>query len=199
MGVYYDIYTEALFNGTWRNIDAHVLRLDGTTRLAPIIWGQSWLWEALQELSDDTYAIEFDKLADGTKAVFGDSKHAKEFRFEAVDFQTAIKDKIKSSPARHGYVNRVCIEIFQIGETDHLEEWITPADYAKLDKEEQREYSYYEWDDRDGWYAIFKRIAGRVDFLVDSFNDSGVPAAMFNDLEETQVKAKDVRLIIVQS
>jgi len=199
MGTYYDIYAEIRFNGVWINIDNRILGLDGKVHHAPLISGQSWLWEALQELSEDIYVVPFDKLADGTKEVFSNIEQAKEHKFEAVDFQTAIKDKIKSSPARRGYVNRICIEMFQTGETDHIEEWLTPADYADLEKPEQQDYSYYEWDDRDGWYAIFKQVAGRVDFLVDSFNDCGIPYEMYKNLDETDMKTKDVRLIITQS
>jgi len=153
----------------------------------------------MQELSEDIYIIEFDKLADGTKAVLGDTEHARERRIEAVDFQTAIKDKIKTSPARRGYVYRSSIAMFQTGEINCLDEYITPFDYAKLDKEQQQEYSYYEWDDRDGLYEFFKRIAYRVDFLVCSFNDCNVPYEMYKGLAEKEIKEKDVRLIIVQN
>ena len=197
MGVYYDIYTEARFNGAWLNIDSRVLGLDGKTHHAPLMWGQSWLREALQKLSDDTYAVAFDKLADGTKAKLGEYRAGR--RIEAVDFQTAIKDRIKSSPLRRGFVYRHSIASFQTGEIDCIEEWLTPADFAELDKEEQHEYSYYEWDDRDGWYAVFKQIACRVKFLVNSFNDCGIPSEMYKDLTETEIKEKDVRLIIVTS
>lgn len=199
MGVYYDIYAEVRLNGVWLNIDSHVLGLDGKTRHAPLITGQSWLWEIIQELSEHTYIVSFDKLADGTKAVFNDTERLSERTFEAVDFQTAIKDRIKSFPARRGYVARNSIEMFQTGEIDRIEEWITPFDYAQLEKTEQQEYSYYEWNDRDGWYAVFMQMANRIDFLVTNFNDSGIPFEMRNNLDEKQIKEKDVRLIIVKS
>jgi len=199
MAVNYDIYTEVLFNGKWINIDSRVQRLDGKVSIVPIIWGKSWLWEAIQELTSHAYSISFDKLSDGTKSVLRVGEDTKNLSFESVDFQTAIKDRIKSSPSRRGYVHHSSIAMFQTGEVDNIEVSLTPADYTKVDKEEQREYSYYEWDDREGWYAIFQKIAHRVDFLVDSFNNCGVPFEMFDDLDSTEVKAKDIRLIIIRN
>jgi len=199
MGVYYDIYTEVLFNGNWINIDSRVLGLDNKLHHAPVIAGQSWMREALNELSDFTYFVEYDKLADGTKSVWDNVEHTKDRRFEAVDFQTAIKDRVMSSPTRRGYVNRSHIAMFQTREIDSIEWCLTPGDFAELDKEEQREYSYYEWDDREGWYAIFKEIAYRVDFLVDAFNDRGIPYEMYKKLYEKEIYAKNVRLVVVTS
>ena len=197
MGVEYNIYTEVLLNGTWLNIDNRVLGLDNKIHTAPVIWGKSWLWEALHELSSDVYAIEFEKLSVGTKAILEEDVYTNNRRYETVDFQTAIKDKTNSSPSRIGYVYRSSIVAFQTGEIDCIEEFLTPGDYAELDKDEQKEYSYYEWDDREGWFAIFKTIAYRVDFLVDNFNNCGVSYEMYDDLDERQIKAKNVRLIIV--
>ena len=37
MGVYYDIYTEVLFNGNWINIDSRILGLDNKLHHAPVI------------------------------------------------------------------------------------------------------------------------------------------------------------------
>jgi len=199
LGVYHNIYTEVLFNGKWINIDSRVLGLDGKIRTTSLMWGKSWLHEAVEELSEQAYDVTFDKLADGTKEMLGGYESASERSFEAVDFQTAIKDKIKSSPARRGYVYRSDIATFQIGEIDCIEWWITPADYEKLDKEEQQEYSYYEWDDRDGWYCVFKQIAYKVGFLVENFNDRGIPLEMYGNLDEKEIKAKDVRLVITRS
>jgi len=199
MGTYYDIYTEVQLNGAWLNIDCRIMRLDGKIRIAPILSGQSWVWEMLQMLSSDTYCIPYDKLSDGTKSVFNEPGETYADSFEVVDFQTAIKDKIKFSPSRRGYVHHSHIAMFQTGEIDNIEAFLTPVDFAELDKAEQREYSYYEWDDRDGWYEAFKKIESRVNFLVSSFNDFGVPFEMYKDLNEGRLKTKDVRLVIVKS
>jgi len=198
MGRYYDIYAEVSFNGKWVNIDSRVLGIDGKIHHAPVIWGQSWLGEAIDELSDHSFFVNYDNLSDGTKSKLGGNDGVETKRLEAVDFQTAIKDRIKSSPARRGYVFRSSIACFQIGEIDSLDECISPYDYAKLDKAEQCEYSYYEWDDRDGWYAVFKEIASRVEYLVNNFNDFGIPYEVSKNLDETRVKEKDVRLVIVR-
>ena len=197
MGVDRSIYTEAFFNGTWVNIDCRVLGIDDKMYLAPVMKGRSWLREALDEISNETYTIGYGELADGTKTNGNFPENTDNLQFETINYQTVIKDKIKPSPTRHGFVCRSEIAMFQTGEIDCIERWITPFDYANLDKEEQQNYSYYEWDDREGWYVVFKQIISRVDFLVDNFISYGIPCELSKNLTGKSREVKNVRLIIV--
>ncbi|SHH56966.1 hypothetical protein SAMN02745823_00323 [Sporobacter termitidis DSM 10068] len=175
MGVYYDFYSEVLVDNKWVNIDSYVLGLDGEYHHCLTISGKSYLREAID--NSDEYNHE-----------------VKTRKFEAFDFQTAIKDQLRGPPIMRGFVDRHYIAAFQRRDIDSIEEWLTATDYASLDKPEQQAYSYYEWDDREGWYAVFKSLAARIEVLVENFNNYRI-----KDMRSINVKAKDVRVVICVS
>jgi len=200
MGVYYDFYSEVLVANEWVNIDSYVLGLDGECHHCPTMSGQSYLRDAIDKLSEYSYYLSFDELSEGTRSdLLSDNsdeynREVKTRNFEAFDFQTAIKDQLRGSPIMRGFVDRHYIAAFQRRDIDSIEEWLTAMDYANLDKPEQQAYSYYEWDDREGWYAVFKSLAARIEVLVENFNNYGI-----QDMGSINVKAKDLRVVICVS
>lgn len=205
MSVYHDFYAEVLFNGKWQNIDSHVLGLDNEIHHCPVIGGKSYLRDMLDELSEEIYLVPYEKLSNETQNALTQSidieyiTRVQSQTYEVLDYQTAIKDRIKESPVMRGYVTRISIAMFRRGEIDSIEDWLTPDDYAVLDKSEQIAYSFFEWDDRDGWYPALKQIAVRVEILVDNFNECGIPYAFRDTFDTREIKTKDVRLVIRRS
>lgn len=205
MGVYYDFYTEVSFNGRWINIDSHILGLDNKLHHCPVICGQSYLRDMLDELSAEIYSVPFEKSAEGTQTALTQSissdylDQVRSKIYDVIDYQTAIKDRVKESPIMRGYVSRVLIAMFRRSEIDDIDDWLTPDDFAMLDKSEQVQYSYFEWDDRGGWRPTLKRVVERVGFLVDNFNEFGIPYELSKNLDVRSIKEKDVRLIVRQS
>lgn len=213
MGIYYSIYAEARVGNKWYNISPMMKNKKGEYRAQPVISGQSWLREAVDELEDQSYMCgRPDDLSEEIRAIYNQDDDAdagfgkKEYTYKryysqtlfVVNYGKTVKSRVKENrPTRYqGYVNKHCLAAYEIGEVDDIANWIHATEYEKLSPKEKKDYAYYEWNEYADWYGIYSDLVNKVDSLLAFFQEwasYNIPDA---DIDEKLPSADYVRLIV---
>lgn len=213
MGVYHYIYAEVKVGNKWYNLSPLMRDSDGEIKVQPVLYGQSWLREAVDEMRELCYAHgrphdlseelrkvfphDDDEVAE---SIWHDMTYKDYYRqtLFVINYGKEIKSRVKEGrPTRYqGYVSKYNLSSYEIGEVEDIVNWIHPTEYEKLSAEEKKEYTYYEWDEWDDWYAAFVKIVRRVDCLLELFRDWCFHHAKDANLDERTPTADYVRLIV---
>lgn len=216
MGTDYVIYAEARVGDKWYNICPMRKGVDGEMVVLPIVEGRTWLREAVDELDEYSYACgRLPDFSEEIKSIFNEDdnedagygfseinfkEHYRQMMFIA-NYGKTIKKRIKEGrPTRYcGYVSKYALTEFEIGESDHISNWIHKCEYDLLDDEDKEEYTYYEWNEWGDWYGVFSKIATTVDVLLDLFTQWSYSELTDFSREDRIPSAEDVRLIVYRS
>lgn len=216
MGVDYVIYAEARVGDKWYNICPLRKGTDGKLTVLPIAEGRSWLREAVDELDEYSYACgRQPDFSEEIKCIFNEDdnedagygipeinmkEHYRQM-MSIANYGKTIKKRVKEGrPTRYcGYVSKYALTEFEIGESDHISNWIHKCEYDKLDDEGKEEYTYYEWNEWGDWYGVFSKIATTVDVLLNLFAQWSSSELTDIDREDRIPSAEDVRLIVYRS
>ncbi len=216
MSVYYSIYAEVRVGNQWYNISPLMRKSDGEVKAQPILSGQSWMKEAIDELEDASFMLgrptdisaelknifshEDDEVAENFSRNITYKQYYNQTLF-VVNYGKAVKSRIKADkPTRYqGYVDKHCLAAFELGEVEYIANWVHPNEYAKLSADEKKEYTYYEWNEYDDWYTVYVDLVKKVDCLLDFFKEWAFANIKDANLDELSPSADYVRLIIERS
>ncbi len=213
MGTYYSIYAEVHVGDKWYNISPLARRENGDVRAQPIIYGQSLLRDAYEELEEDCYMRGRPAdISDELKQIFNHEDDEicdyflrdmtyKQYYSQTlfvVNYGKHVKSRVKENkPTRYqGYVEKHCLAAYELGEVEDIHNWIHPTEYEKLSPRAKKEYVYYEWDEWGDWYAVYVDLVKKVDCLLDFFKDWGFYNIKCDNLDERYPSADYVRLIV---
>lgn len=212
MGVYYTIYAEVKVGSKWYNLCPMMKTKEGEYRARPVIYGQSLIREAYEELKGTSYACgrpqdiseELRQIfhhddEDKVEGFFRDMTYKQYYNqvLCLVNYGKAVKSRVKPDRQTRyrGYVDKHNLAAYEIGETEDILNWIHPTEYDKLSEEDKKEYAYYEWNMWGDWYGVYADLINKVDALLSIFNDwswENLPG----NIDETRPSADYVRLIV---
>ncbi len=213
MSVYYSIYAEVRVGNKWYNISPLMRVSDSDVKAQPIISGQSWMREAIDELEEACFMRGRPAdISDELKKVFSheDDEVTEHFIHDmtykdyyrqtlfVVNYGKSVKSRVKANkPTRYqGYVYKHCLSAYELGEVDYIANWVSSNEYAELSNEEKQEYTYYEWNEWGDWYAVYVEIVRKVDCLLDFFKEWAFWNIKDANSDELSPSADYVRLIV---
>ncbi len=216
MSVYYSIYAEVRVGSKWYNLSPLMRNADGEVKARPVIIGQSWMKEAVDELeeacfmhgkpadiSDELKKVFCHEDDEITEHFFHDMTYKDYYRqtLFVVNYGKSVKSRVKANkPTRYqGYVYKHCLSAYELGEVDYIANWVSSNEYAELSNEEKQEYTYYEWNEWGDWYAVYTDLVQKVDCLLDFFKEWAFGNIKDANLDELSPTADYVRLIVEQS
>ena len=213
MSVYYEMYAEIKIKDAWCALGPFVQKQDGSFKFESLYWAQSVFRRIDDELRDHVIAWGLpEDASQELLANFHDQNEDLDWWGKpttyreyydncvySVDFEKAVASKIIRNRffKYRGYVFKHTIASFECGEIEDIDYWYTKEEYDALEKDEQREYAYFEWNNADDEYGIYCDIKQKVDHLKEwfingiSYSGDGVT---WKDLECTPI-----RLIVCRS
>lgn len=168
MSVYYDLYLEGMFEGRWICLDRFAKKPDGQMVHCPLMTGQSIIRELLDDI--DCWDIDLETLSPDVRERFEGAVEESWFRPACRSFDL---EAIRVPLGKHEYeryVHKEDLNAFENQELDSIDYWLTEAEYAALDAEERRLYTYHRWDSPWGTFAVKRRLMERVKDAVDCYN-----------------------------
>ena len=210
MGRYYRVFAEAKVKEKWVNFNPCIVDLGGKVKLIPLIgYEQSTFYEAYDEMEDFSWHqgyprdlsaemndyLEPDKEIDwfGKMKLKRDAYHSMVY---TVRYSEVKKRLRKDKRTKYdGYVDKKTKAAHEIGEIQEVYEWLDDKQYRELTPEEQKKYSYYEWDDDLSWYPSFKKIERHIDSMKYWFAEHARVDGY--DWDDTYVSDSDIRLIVI--
>ena len=213
MSVYYEIYAEIKIKDTWCALGPFAQKQDGSFEFESLYWAQSVFRCIDDELRNHVIAWGLPENAsqellshfcDLNEEMdwWGNPMTYREYYSNCIycaDFDKAIASKVIRNRffKYHGYVFKHTIASFECGEIEDIDYWYTKEEYDALEKNEQREYAYYEWNNLGDEYGIYCEIKQKVDYLKEWFINgirSSNGKVTWEDLEYTPI-----RLIVCRS
>ena len=213
MGVYYSIYAEVRVGNKWYNISPLIRDNDGEAHVQPVMSGQSYMKDAIDELYHDSYMRgRPENLSDELKKVYKHENHeTSEYLWRnmtygeyydqtlfVVNYGKCVKSRVKSTKSTryHGYVDKFCLSEYEIGTTESIYCWISEEQYKELPDDEKQGYVYYEWNEWYDWYGVYAKLVDRVDCLLAFFREWCFFNIKDADPDERSPTADYVRLIV---
>ena len=212
MGTYYAIYAEVRVNNKWYNLNPLLQRPNGKLDVCPVIAGRNWLREAYEELEEYRYSCGRPAdISDEVRTVFchDDTEpydphlHIDTYKdfydrsIFMVNYGKSVKSRVKKhKPTRYqGYVSKVSLAAYELDEYDTIGHWLTAKEYENLSAREKKSYTYFEWNEPQDWYGIYKTIVDNVDCMLRYFIDWAEHTINAN-YDESHPTADFVRLIV---
>ncbi len=207
MGVEYRVFAEVNIDGKWYNLSPNFIKKDGSPVTGPLFWACSDFSPVNYDLRDfclfrgvpDDMSGELKDLLHAD-ADFDDSLYrAKTWReyykntMYCVNFAQAVVPHVKKEKQfkYEGYVLKYELAAFECEDLDEFTEWLTQEEYDELEKDEQRLYAFYRWNDYSGKYWIYNTIAQRVWVLCDLFEEicsKDIGGSIWHGIADSQVR-----------
>ena len=210
MGRYYRVFAEAKVKDKWVNFNPYIVDLGGKVKLIPLIgYEQSVFYEAYEEMQDfqwfqgypDDLSSEVNDCLEPDKEIdwFGKimTKRSAYYSMVYTVKYSEVNKRIRKDKRTkyEGYVDKKTKAAHEIGEIQEVYEWLDEKQYRELTPEEQKKYSYYEWDDDLSWYPSFKKIERHIDSMKYWFAEHAHVDGY--DWDDTYVSDSDIRLIVI--
>ncbi len=213
MGVYHEIYAEVKVGNKWYSLNP-LRPTDNGYKVMPIIQGQSYLQEAFEELEEASYMQgRPDDMSSKLREAFPHDDNEELDYFPRLTYKSYYaqtmflvnygkKVRTRYSDTRStrfcGYAPKWSVSSFEIGESERINCWISEAEYKKLPKAEQEEFTYYEWNEFDDWYTIYGQICKSVECLLSWFREWAWSNIKDVSYDESQPSGESVRLICIR-
>ena len=207
MGVDYLVYAEVNVDGKWYSLCPQYKMNDGSLVTGPLYYCSSSFTPVHYELQSNSifHGIPDDMSEDLKKllrvdADFGGTCYgAKTWReyyqriMYCVNFAQAIVPcVVKENPFKYeGYVLKEEMAAFECHETDEFSEWLTEKEYTELDKKEKRMYAFYRWNEPNGTFWFYNKIAQRIWALCELFEDicgNEIGGSLYKGITDSQVR-----------
>lgn len=208
MSTYYNIYAEANIDGKWYSLCPYFkIDKDKNPITSSIYWAQSIFWEVNNDLEE--YAIGRgipDDMSEGLREVFHeDLQEESDFWGEItweqyynqfiyyVNFAQAIVPKVNKDKQYkyEGFVLKKELAEFEVYEREEFSEWLTQIEYNALTDKAKRRYVFYQWNDLDGDYKIYRELADRIWALKDLFADifeCHIKGSLYEGISDSQIR-----------
>lgn len=170
MGSYYALFTEIKVNNKWicLNRRVPVIGQDSKTKLTNTYssCSRSYFHETAEKLEQIGSRISLDELSQEVRDVYCEAyKSWREYFWATATGLDAIINAFPSDEylkENHGYVSKNALFLYQTGEMDDINDYLTVDEYVKLDEEAKKCYQYYEWNDEMGWFKYFVEIREHI-------------------------------------
>lgn len=176
MGIYYEIYLEGKINGEWRCIDPFLKTASGELKHACIMEGKSMVGMMVDDIG------YWQGIPQGvSKEVLDVLPHKYSETFEPTDELDPSRVRwfeisdVRADPARfehEAYVGREAMNLFELGEIEEIEHWLTPEEYGSLPSDEKRGYTFFRWNDAWGSYRMKCELKEAASFLMEAYRSN---------------------------
>ena len=92
------------------------------------------------------------------------------------------------------YAPRCSVAAFETGEIDEIGDWLTRESYEELSPAERKDYVFFKWTERYGWYKTLTNVITRVEMRLADFNEES--SLVDDDLWEYFQCTNPIRLIV---
>lgn len=186
MSTQYSIYAEILLKDRWYNLNPIVKSFgDGRIKIVPIYVSCSSFYDVHLDLSANSHQRglpddlssevreEFHPDLDEKIDEWGSTKtwrEAYDNSVYTVMYRPFVRDNtIRGRPFKYeGYVHKRQIAAFECNEISYIEEWLTEKEFLELEKHEQRQYTYYRWNEYGDKYEIYCELVNRISTMLSA-------------------------------
>ena len=167
MGTTYTLFTEIKVDNRWICINGEVKRLQPIEHpvMVPTLRTDEKLSfaKAYRELQEDGYAITADELSDNLLTGAANWLNPESCTVFAVDYDKIRQMRVRSGKEHCAFALRSEIADYENGESDDIWDFVSVAEYKRMDDELKKAYQYYEWNDLSGVYRYYEEIGTAVD------------------------------------
>lgn len=167
MGTTYTLFTEIKVDNRWICINGEVRRMQPIEHpvMVPTLRTDAKLSfaKAYRELQEDGYAITVDELSDNLRAGVTNWLNPENSIEFAVDYDKIRQMRVRSGKEHCAFALRSEIANYENGESDDIWDFVSVAEYKRMDDELKKAYQYYEWNDLSGVYRYYEEIGVAVD------------------------------------
>ena len=183
MGVQHTLYLEGWLEGRWVCMDSYVKRPDGEMVHRPLAAGRSLMRELLEDL--DYHPLNLEALSPEVRKRVVEPSERNPFGTPCYLFDAEAIHVPEKKYEYERYVLREDMNQFENNVIDGIEYWLTEAEYAALDEEERRMYTFFRWDDPWSTFSLKRQLAERVKDAVRYYNATVMPHG--SQIEKTRV------------
>ena len=167
MGTTYTLFTEIKVDNRWICINGEVKRMRPIEHpvMVPTLRTDAKLAfaKAYRELSEDGYPLTADEVSENLRTGASNWLHLESCIEFAVDYDKIRKLRVRSGKEHCAFALRSEIADYENGESDDIWDFVSVAEYKRMDDELKKAYQYYEWNDQSGVYRYYEEIGVAVD------------------------------------